>query len=306
MSQLLLFHRDFRFYTGGHGKAWNYFEHADAHPDWVARAYLTPASVACGNPWCQVPAQVEMRWQPGGADALFLGGTDWDAWPRDDPARPVINLVQHVRHADPTLPLRRHLSRRAVRICVGSPVADAILATGEVNGPVLVIPAALDLAPAPITAGRHQGIFIDALKQPGLGQALLARLRSQGRDANLIIARQPRADYLAQLAAASIAVMLPHESEGFYLPALEAMALGCAVVVPDCVGNRAYLEPGRNALVPGFEVDALAAAILRLDDSALSGKLVAAGADTASRFDLRGERAAFHAVLDDLDALWRS
>ena len=84
------------------------------------------------------------------------------------------------------------------------------------------------------------------------------------------------------------------------------MALGCAVVVPDCVGNRAYLEPGRNALVPGFEVDALAAAILRLDDSALSGKLVAAGADTASRFDLRGERAAFHAVLDDLDALWRS
>ena len=84
------------------------------------------------------------------------------------------------------------------------------------------------------------------------------------------------------------------------------MALGTAVGVPDCLGNRAYLQPGSNARVPAAEVAALAAAVAELDDPASRARAVEAGRATAARFDLARERRAFHAILDDLDALWRA
>jgi hypothetical protein len=303
---VLLFHRDFRGYSGGHGKVFDYFMHARAHAAWRPRLHFTPESVDTDNPWHRAGVAVEPQWSPRSADALFLGGMDWNAVP-EDVDQPVINLVQHVRHADPTQALRAFLGRRAVRICVSSPVADAILGTGEVNGPVIVIDAGLQL---PAQAGRVSRIagrtFIAAAKQPGLGRAVAARLVDEGRDVDLCIDWTSRADFLERLAAAERAVMLPFPTEGFFLPGLEAMALGCASIVPDCIGNRAYLQPGSNALAPVLDGDALIAAVHRLDDPRLRDALAVAGQETASRFDLQRERRAFHAVLDDLDALWRS
>ena len=95
--------------------------------------------------------------------------------------------------------------------------------------------------------------------------------------------------------------------EGFYLPALEAMALGSPVVVPDCVGNRVYLEPDANALVPGWHPDEFVAAVLRLEgDPSLAVRLVQAGRATVRRFGMEREREAFHAILDDLEGQWRA
>lgn len=302
----LSFHRDFRRYSGGHGKVADYFGHTAAHPGWRPAVYLTPGSVEEGNPW-QAPAVERLQsWPPGKADALFLGGLDWEAWPDDDPATPVINLVQHVRHGDPADPRHAFLHRRAVRICVSQAVADAILATGRVNGPVHVIEAALELPPGTVPSRRDEAVFIGALKQPVLGRALAAELQARGRTVVLADRWQARADYLAGLGGCSVAVLLPNPTEGFYLPALEAMALGTAVVVPDCLGNRAYLETGVNAQVPAATVEALAAAVEALDDAGLRERAVAAGRATAARFDLGRERRAFHAILDDLDALWRA
>lgn len=305
MSRVLLFHRDYQCYSGGHGKVWNYFQHADAHPGWSSRMHLADASVDEGNPWRAVPAQVCAEWRPAQADALLLGGTDWEIYPRDDPARPVINLVQGVRHADPELPLRAFLSRRAIRICVSDAVADAILATGEVNGPVRVIAAALDLPRMPAPTSTRHGVFIDALKQPALGAALQAALQAQGREVVLSTMRLPRGIYLQRLADAAIAVLLPHEQEGFYLPGLEAMALGCATIVPDCLGNRAYLRLDGNALAPALRLEELVQAVARLDDPSLARGLAATGRQAALQFGLAQERRAFHGVLDELDALWR-
>jgi len=309
----LLFHRDFQRYSGGHGKVWDYFGHALAHPAFQARAWLTPTSVAQDNPWLGCPADLESQWNPASADALFLGGMDWLAWPIDDPAKPVINLVQHLRHADPSHPLHAFLPRRAIRICVSQAVAGAILATGKVNGPVRVIEAALglpDASAASAAAGTTEGhgpegsIFIGALKRQRLGRELAKSLQAAGRAVDLVDAWLPRAEYLARLRRARVAVLLPNPTEGFYLPALEAMALGRGVVVLDCSGNRAYLEPGRNALVPEPAVDDLARAVAALDDPASHAAFVAAGHATAARFAPDRERRAFHAVLDDLDALW--
>lgn len=302
----LLFHRDFLGYTGGHGKVRDYFDHAAAHPAWSPRMYLTPRSVAQGNPWAALPA-TEARWDPARADALFLAGFDWQALPEQATTPPIINLVQHVRHGDRGHPLSRFLDRRAIRICVSQPVADAILATGRVRGPVHVIPAGLSLPSCrPHDVLRQRAVFIDAIKQPELGAAVADRLRRHGvEDIALSSTRMARDDYLAALENASVVVALPHATEGFYLPALEAMALGSAVVVPDCVGNRDYLEPDTNALVPALEPDALAGAALRvLNNPGTRAALVAEGLHTARRFTLQGERAAFHALLDRIDAMW--
>lgn len=299
-APVMLFHRDFRGYTGGHGKVWDYFNHALA-AGWDARVYLTPDSLRdASNPWLNMPERIEPEWRPETAHALFLGGMDWAALPpqRQTPGQPVINLVQHVRHADPAQPLRAFLSRRALRICVSEVVAAAIAATGEVDGPIEVIEAALNLPMTGLAAARPGGVFVGALKNPELGHALAAHLRADAVEVDLCADWLPREDYLRRLGAAEIAVLLPHASEGFFLPGLEAMALGCAAVVPDCLGNRAYLDPNHNALAPAPEVEELAAAVRELlADPTLRGHLRTAGQTTAARFTLAAERERFHALL---------
>lgn len=303
----VLFHRDFRGYSGGHGKVYDYYGHVLAHADFDARVHLVPGSMADGNPWIGAGAPIEASWDPETADVLFIGGMDWAAVPTDRDDRPVINLVQGVRHADRDGPLRAFLSRRAIRICVGAPVADAIRSTGLVNGPVTVIEAGLSLPPSDRATRKIPGrLFIGAIKQPEIGTRLAQELVAAGRDVDLCVGWTPRRAYLQRLAAAECAIVLPLEREGFYLPGLEAMALDCATIVPDCTGNRAYAQPGLNALCPAIEVDALLAAVAALDDQPLRERLREAGRATARRFALERERHAFHRLLDDLDGWWRA
>lgn len=307
----MVFYRDYHGYTGGHGKVRDYLDHVSAHPQWCAAVYLTPDSDrGGGNPFC-MGADLAPAWPPQQADALFLGGMDWAALPAVNAAghRPIINLVQHVRHADPALGLRQFLCRRAIRVCVSTAVAQAILATGEVNGPVRVIPAAVDvpmLQSLGAASGRG-GVFIDAVKQPHLGAAVAAALAAVGVPAHLHHTRLPRADYLAAMASAGIVVTLPDPTEGFYLPGIEALALGCALVQYDCLGSRDYLRDGDNALVPAPTVEAIATAVLQLrGDASLRARLCAGGRVTAARFGLASERASVHALLEEMDALWLS
>ncbi len=75
-------------------------------------------------------------------------------------------------------------------------------------------------------------------------------------------------------------------AEGFGLPALEAMASGCALVTTDCGGVRAFARPNENCLmVPPNDPRALAAAIGRLvGDEQLRAGLIYAGIATAQQF----------------------
>ncbi len=298
---VMLFHRDFLGYTGGHGKVWDYFNHALAL-GWDARVYLAPSSLRdASNPWMAVPGRIEPAWVPGRADVLFLAGMDWLALPTQWAARcPVINLLQHVRHADPALPLRAFLRRPAHRICVSRPVAEAVLATGEVNGPVAVVPAALDLPTVTERAGPASSqVFIGALKAPELGRALAQRLRQQGHVVRLEDGLLPRAEYLSAMAAAQVVVPLPHPTEGLFLPGLEAMALERPLVMPACVGSAEYALDGTNCLMPPPEVDALAAAVSRLlGDPALRARLVTNGRHAVARHTLPAERAAFGRLME--------
>lgn len=310
----LLFHRDFAGYTGGHGKVWDYFNHALAL-GLDARVYLTPRSLRdASNPWMSRPERIEREWRPELADALFLAGMDWAAVPPEGPGgdRPVVNLVQHVRHAreDPELPLRRFLPRSAHRICVSRAVADAILATGAVRGPVTVIPAALDLAGVRALAACEDPdegealppavlpVLVGALKAPALGRAVRDALAASGIVVELIDGWLPRPRFLARLARARATVLLPHAEEGFFLPGLEAMALGRPLVMPFCTGSDQYARDRANCLVPAPDADAIAASVRELlADASLAATLVRAGLDTAQRHDLAAERRSFAAVM---------
>lgn len=301
----MLFHRDFHGPTGGHGKVRDYFGHALAL-GWDARVYLTPGSLRdASNPWMDVPERIEPQWRPDTADMLFLAGMDWAALPNQgDGGPPILNLVQGVRHADPALPLHGWLDRPAWRICVSHPVAVAIAGTGRVNGQVRVIPAAIDLVALQSAAGARAGgtVFIGAAKDPALGIALAARLRDAGLRVDLATRWMTRPDYLVALASAEIAIPLPLPQEGFFLPGLEAMALGCLTVMPHCIGSHEYARDGKNCVLAARDPEALAAAVLRLGDREARGSLLRNARETAARHDLPAEQAAFGAVLEEATA----
>src|ERR1700730_7730383 len=266
MKKLALFHRDFRAFTGGHLKVWEYFNHMAASASHEPRIAFSPESKwDATNPWFGSTSSV-MNWQPDKADLLFLAGADWRALSSADRAKfskPIINLIQHPRHAEPGSELRTFLKHRAIRICVSGEVAEAIKATGEVNGPVFVSPNGIDFQAIPHPPpARKIDIFIGGFKAPELAGEVDTALQNKIPNTFCLTERLPRSEYLAQLSNAKIAVVLPRPREGFFLPSLEAMACGAIVVCPDCVGNRGFCENEVNCFRPSYNRDAIVSAAI--------------------------------------------
>src|SRR5262249_55184217 len=116
----------------------------------------------------------------------------------------------------------------------------------------------------------------------------------------------PRAEYLSRLRQARVTVCLPHAAEGFYLPALEGMALGTVVVCPDFIGNPSFCLHGDNCFRPDPTLDAIAAAAetaLALSPTARRAILDRAR-QTALDHDLAHERRAFLNLLRNVHQLW--
>ena len=311
------FHRQYEGLTGGHVKHAQYVQHVRQTPGFEPRLTFSAARGADAAfaserdaLWSLAPEESAADWKPGPDDVLFLAGTDWryllakglDALPN-----PRLNLVQGVRHVDRGQKLRAFLPRRAIRICVSPEVAAAVAATGEANGPVLTIPNGTDMAlPPPVAPRRPPRAIIVGYKEPALAAALAERLTRQGVPHQLLGTFLPRQRFLEALRAAPVAVCLPWATEGFYLPALEAMAAGCVVVTLDCVGNRSFCRHGVNCLVGERQPVALAATVaqaLRLAPAARS-RLLAAARETVERHSLVAERQRFQALLRDVDMLW--
>jgi hypothetical protein len=310
--KVVMFYRDFRFLTGGHVKVWDYFEHVGASVGYSPRIRFSRSSVMdATNPWSQSPEAMARRGEK--ADVYFVAGLDWSALPADRRRRgvPVINLVQHVRHADPEDPRRKFLRNPAVRVCVSPEVTAALSATGEVRGPLLTIPNGIDLSgfdqsgSGPPAVSKDLDLLISGIKQRDLARSIASEM--SGAQTTLVLTeRLPRAEYLGLLARARVALLLPGRTEGFYLPALEAMALGALVVCPDCVGNRSFCVDMLTAWRPAYQRDEIIAATHRalVADDSRAAEMRAAAADMAQRHSLGAERTAFHAVLDRLPELW--
>jgi hypothetical protein len=299
----VLFVRNFRRATGGNVTVRDYFQHALAYrrcsptilfgPDSRHResdlwSWLSPGHVAHAPDW-------------SGVDAVVVNGKDWRMLPPSG-SFAVVHLVQHLGYARDA-ELRGYLGRPAARICVSAAVRDAI--APYVNGPCFLVPAGVDF-----TMFRHDGsrragsVLIAASKAPELGAQIAARLRARGAGATVLSAWVPRAEFATMLRAADVFVGLPLAEEGFYRPALEAMACGCAVVCSDALGNRGFCENGETCLQPahGDAGEHAAAVLVLLADEELRTRIRDAGRARAASFDLVRERARVHAIFDTVFA----
>jgi glycosyltransferase involved in cell wall biosynthesis len=220
-----------------------------------------------------------------------------------------VNLIQHVWHACPNDPIGRYrfLGHKAIRICVSHEVRRALERTGRVRGPMFTIEDAIDVDEVAGHA-RHGARDLDLLvlanKQPEIGSAVHERLSGAGRT-KLIDERTPRSELLDWMGRATVTVFVPNPKEGFYLPAIEGMALGTIVVCADCIGNRSFCRDGVNCFRPAHDEEAIvAAASEALDRRDGLGQMLDEAARTARGHDLAGERRAFLEVLDQVEDLW--
>lgn len=326
MTRTVWFHREYKRLYGGHVKHSHYFGHVRRMPGFAPRISFTedePPSDSLAREraglWPAAHDTLAERWAPGRRDVLFLGGVDWRylfaGGLRELTDNPRINLVQHVRHAHEGTELHGYLEEPAIRICVSEEVADAIAATGRVRGPVLTIPNGIDVAPFEpggdgSPAGfeaRPSAVTIIGYKRPDLARELVGRLEAEGISHRLVTELLDRGQFLELLAGSRVAVCLPRAEEGFYLPALEAMASGCLLVTLDCIGNRTFCRHERGCLVAEPDPDALCAATKAAvaASPAERARLHRYARDTALRHSLEAERSQFHAVLGEVDRLWR-
>ena len=319
------FHRTFMGLSGGHLKHSHYFDHV------LRMQGFTPRISFSGDTWNEPvtrgrqrlwPAGVGViaeQWEPGSRDVLFLAGVDWRYFFEsglEDLTNPRLNLIQHVRHAHRDTELYRYLGERAIRICVSEEVADAISATRRTNGPVLTIPNGIDVAPFESVGDgsparfedRRCPIVIIGYKSPELAQGLSERLDAQRIEHRLVSEFLARSAFLTLLGESRIAVCLPRSEEGFYLPALEAMALGCLVVTLDCIGNRGFCRHDENCLVAEHNADSLLGTVRKVLAMSVQERrrMHLRARDTAVEHSLEVERQRFRAILGDVDRLWGS
>ena len=264
------------------------------------------------NPWWRSPEALVGGDEQLTPDVLFLAGVDWRALEPAQRARstaPIINLIQDFRAVREDGPLREFLSHRAIRICVSEQIAEALQGRASPEAPILTVPIAIDheqLPHARPAEERSTDCVVLAFKDPPSGRAIARRLTRSGHLVRLLDRPLPRVALLEALADARVSVHLPASVEGAYMPALECMALGTAVVCPDAVGNRSFCRDGDTCLVPRRRRRAIVRAALdalRAPPAELQPMLSRARQESVRR-GLPGERARFLEILDRANELW--
>ncbi len=305
----MLFFRKYRRFHGGHLKVWHYFNHTLATDGFDARVLFDiDSNWDASNPWSKVRELVVESPSDAQAHAYFVAGRDWqrmEALGLLDSELPIVNFIQHTRHAGDWSIQSRYLKRKAIRICVSEEVAAAVEAAGS-RGRTIVIPNSVDV---PVLADAAQersvDLLIAGLKQPEMAVQAAAALQKAGRMIEVLEDHVPREQFLTKISNARNVLFLPNQEEGFYLPALEGMALGALVICPDCIGNRGFMN-GRNAMFPAYDL----AALVDAAESAMTmagherAAMLEQARETAARHHPATERAAFSEVLRNLDQLW--
>lgn len=220
-----------------------------------------------------------------------------------------IHDLIHLRHRNPLARgyarrmMRRAIARSTRVLTVSETVRNEIIATfGCDAGHVVVTPNGVSApftSDGPKAAGRYflfvgndkphknVDVLVEAFGRAGTGAALVLAGGDFGRFASrerVVTAGFVGDDELAALYRGALALVLPSAVEGFGLPALEAMASGCAVITSRA---PALVEiTGDAALHADADADALAAALARIAaDGALRETLAARGIERARSFD---------------------
>ncbi|GBL04163.1 glycosyltransferase [Glaciecola sp. KUL10] len=304
--KIVSFYRDYMGYTGGHQKVFDYLQHCSAHPHFDSELYIQSRD-ELQSPFDVIKQRWQQQYQPDKADVIFLAGLDWRAYqPFFNEHQPKINLIQHLRHADPSQAHFAFLKHKAIRICVSKAVEEAIKPFA--NGPVITIKMGHEI-PELLVSDKDIDLYILANKKPGWGEHLAKYANSLGFRVKLTKQTVPKENVFADMARANISLVLPNKTEGFYLPGIEAMSLSNVAIVPNCVANLEYMKKGSNAILCANTLDGCKKAI-HLGWNMSKSEDIKIRAEKGKRiscsYNLNNEALRFHNVLNELDNLWRS
>jgi hypothetical protein len=286
---------------GHHVKVRDYFFHCLAHPDLDPSVYFVPGEDCQeGSPWADIPQdRIVDRPRMEDYDLVFLSGRDWQFAPAGLTHQKVINLIQHVKHASDSDARFDFLKRPAFRICASPEVYEAVAPLAV--GVTVVIKYGI---PPELFRGarrrRQKSIGIWAGKNPALGSKLNQELARRGARVSLFDDYVARTEFAAAMQLHDVFVTLPNKKEGFYLPALEAMASRCAVICSDARGNRSFCIHAQTCMMPRHNdyTDHMGMIEQLMDDDELREGIRQRGSAMAQSYSLEAERAEFHRFLE--------
>lgn len=234
---------------------------------------------------------------------------------RRTPVSRVVHLIQNVRHANPSFVDgygRRLLRRPMSRISINSEVERAIqhlVPKDKSTSPRCVVPLGHDVEyfwrerkhsiRRPVRVG-YTGWKSD------LGERIAGQLEGRAFRFEGVFGEAGWEELAALYEWADVFLGTPNSEEGFYLPALEAMAAGTIVVVPDVGGNRSYCVFGTNCIGVEFEQEESYREALEYVASAGEDevrRLRSAGWETASQWTLEKEFQGLRRFVEHLDMM---
>ena len=313
----IVFYRDFKEFRGGHLKVWHYFNYLMDCKKYNPSVFFSTESVfSDSNPWINNAdsSKIVQKWEPEKAEIIFMAGYDWSNLLSNKKYLsvaehiPVINLIQGFGHSRPGDIRYQYLNRKAIRICVSNEVAQAIINTGQVNGPVFVNSNGVDKTSlSSIQGKREYDVCIVGIKNPDLAFKINEYLVNKGL--NTLCIQEPigRESFLNVLQNSTISLTLPQIEEGFYLPALEAMAAGSLVICPDCNGNRSFCINNETCLMPAYEYGELVDSVMTLFESSSTYKksMQTRALKMVKNYNINNERSEFLRIINQADSLWK-
>ena len=308
--------------NGGNLKVRDCYDHVLKSPDLRPLIYFDPELVwndFPGNHWLDLKNDGEANWDPVEGDVCFFSGSDWRVLGEDErvnPKVPIINIAQP-RHARADDKRNKFLKYPAIRI-VKSENGARILKEYGVNGPVYVVPDAIDLSLVPEAKFKDIDILVIGLKQPKMARQVYSSLqewsKEEGLNLNIQVQLPPklptRLDFLKLLGRAKLALCIPLSAEkgeeGFYLPPLEAMAMETIVVTSHAIGNVDHCKDGYNCVVTTCDVNEYVDAVIRTWGMSNEGKsrLKENGLNTAKSHDIHEERKALLEIILNSYEIW--
>lgn len=309
----IIFYRDYKKFQGGHLKVWNYFNYCQHHPNYNADISFSAGSdLLNNNPWLlSKKKHNDSLLNLDKYDVFFIAGKDWSFFLNHSPSpkQIIINLIQGFSHVQPTDDKFQYLAYKAIRICVSEELKSELLRTKKVNGPLFTIPNGVNDANVSVRKGYsdYQKIIIIGYKQKELACSIYEKLTDLGLyEVELLLEDDlPRKNFLEKVNNSTIALFLPFFTEGFFLPAMEAMLFNTVVICPDCVGNRGFCLDGYNCYSPSYSIEAIIESVKKAYSLSPEqrSKLVE-NANRMSQSSSMKERELFSDILNNLECIW--
>lgn len=315
-QQTILFSLRCDFPSGGCIKVRDYYHHAQHSTQFTPQIYLPSDTVwSESNPWWNERPHVQSVYRPDLADILFISGLGWERFIpteyRENSPIPVIYLIQGLFKLRPEYPHYQHLSYKAIRISVSQVITETILQNKTpINGPLFTISNCVQTSSLPELLPYFQKdieLLIVGLKRPDYAEKLSQRLYPYCRGRLITVTqRLPQQEFHNLINRAQHTLFLPAEEEGFYLPALEGMALGTVVICPDVGGNRDYCHAYENCLMPVYQIDSVFHSVIQaLTLVQYQREAVLMNAQlTVQNHRLEKEQSSFLDILHNLDNIW--